>query len=832
MLQELLVHFEIFFGRTSPQDFFENIEKPFDSFFTKDNYITYGLPYFSHLSRNELDLYFQHYQQHTQNVFQIISNTANCFLTMTQGEPQCLHQKILPFRKISHRVGQDLLICGYLSGNDQCFREREYFGWKSPVDVDDVLFRSFCQKGLAENHYHLYGSSKLVELLWNLYLQYPSQMNQEEKVYSYFLHPQNSKTGKRLTFEELVLYGAWIRCALFEELQQKKPAKISNFLKEIKEFSAVYQVEEKTEQLRKNYGGVMNFPFSQDNQFPSEDYCLTPLLLRENQNPRFFLTGERWFLYQCLRYLQKTKTEAFSKLFYFYLLLKQEFRAEIVQSNNVVGFDNFALYQKRKDKPWAGSDVYLGLSSLLSVGNTLDSYVDSLELRISPPTSQKKWDDTLNVFKKQMKTEGKSVFFTVHFNKRGDVAYAQNKPRNYTIRENSWKQAEELLLCLERSSFARKSIYGIDSSSNEIGCRPEVFATIFRLLQNYHLYPSITGKRDSPLIPYVPPPQLSATYHVGEDFLDLVDGLRCIDEAMGFLQLKQGSRLGHCLALGLDPITYYQQKQGVIHLPAMELLDNLGWMLKRCPQLDIVIPPLLLSQIQQKATLLLHEIYPHIHGDLFDYVESLGLRGDEPSLYHSDSLEKVTFALSHCQHHLNPLEQFKINPHYLEEDLKIRRKNQRIVSYIHSYHYKEETRTQGAMIQRYEITREYEYLVREIQTKLQLKIADLGYVIECNPSSNQLISTFIHYQNHPIFKFHPLHPEDGIQNIVTVNTDDQGVFDTSLSQEYAILMGTLREMKNNEGRRLYSDDEIFQYLEKIRQAGFLFSFAPKEEKSF
>lgn len=41
------------------------------------------------------------------------------------------------------------------------------------------------------------------------------------------------------------------------------------------------------------------------------------------------------------------------------------------------------------------------------------------------------------------------------------------------------------------------------------------------------------------------------TYHTGEDFLDIVDGLRAIDEAMLFLQMEKGERLGHAMALGV-----------------------------------------------------------------------------------------------------------------------------------------------------------------------------------------------------------------------------------------------------------------------------------------
>ena len=89
-------------------------------------------------------------------------------------------------------------------------------------------------------------------------------------------------------------------------------------------------------------------------------------------------------------------------------------------------------------------------------------------------------------------------------------------------------------------------IKGIDAASPEIWCRPEVFAQAFRFLKNHWV--------ESGRFPFAETEcsTLLATYHVGEDFLDILDGLRAIDEAILFLNLRCGDRLGHALALGVD----------------------------------------------------------------------------------------------------------------------------------------------------------------------------------------------------------------------------------------------------------------------------------------
>lgn len=49
--------------------------------------------------------------------------------------------------------------------------------------------------------------------------------------------------------------------------------------------------------------------------------------------------------------------------------------------------------------------------------------------------------------------------------------------------------------------------------------------------------------------------KLKMTYHAGEDFLDLTDGLRAIDEVIRFVDFTEAAELD-MLALGLNPYKY------------------------------------------------------------------------------------------------------------------------------------------------------------------------------------------------------------------------------------------------------------------------------------
>ena len=104
---------------------------------------------------------------------------------------------------------------------------------------------------------------------------------------------------------------------------------------------------------------------------------------------------------------------------------------------------------------------------------------------------------------------------------------------------------------------------------------------------------------------------------------------------------------------------------------------------------------------------------------------------------------------------------------------------------------------------------------------MQEQLANRGILIECNPSSNVLIGTFRAYDKHPIFRFNNEYlGEPARQQLcVSVNTDDLGVFDTSLEFEYALLYQTLREMTDDDGKPRYKDAEIRHYLENLRAMG-------------
>jgi len=66
------------------------------------------------------------------------------------------------------------------------------------------------------------------------------------------------------------------------------------------------------------------------------------------------------------------------------------------------------------------------------------------------------------------------------------------------------------------------------------------------------------------------------------------------------------------------------------------------------------------------------------------------------------------------------------------------------------------------------------------------------------------------------------------QLFVSINTDDQGVFDTCLENEFALMAIALEKAKDENGKPLYNQAMIYDWLDRVRQMGIEMSFNKRE----
>ena len=95
-------------------------------------------------------------------------------------------------------------------------------------------------------------------------------------------------------------------------------------------------------------------------------------------------------------------------------------------------------------------------------------------------------------------------------------------------------------------------------------------------------------------------------------------------------------------------------------------------------------------------------------------------------------------------------------------------------------------------------------------------IAEKDIAIECNPTSNIMIGPFSKYEEHPIFRFYQIEEKNKKHKLsVSINTDDKGVFATSLTNEYSLIAMALTKQRTYDGKRKWDDESIVDYLHKI-----------------
>lgn len=551
------------------------------------------------------------------------------------------------------------------------------------------------------------------------------------------------------------------------------------------------------------------------------------------------LYGERWFLYRMFRKLYEGDRGAAERgnLFYAYLVMKERIRAEMIQVNDKVGFENFLRYQNRKEEfidDTALSKIY---SKHAVVSSFNGQALRMLEARITPRNTAK--ENKMYIDKLDREILGrtgssdqkffdgkyldkKDFFYVFHFVKEPDPNLDKNlnvfECRHYKLRKKVRRQAMGIYYFRERYAETAARLYGIDACSPEIGCRPEVFAQAFRYLKGEQNF-------SGGVCPEIERPRLRSTYHAGEDFLDIVDGMRAIDEAIYFLNMTHGDRLGHALALGISPREWYHFKTHRVLCPKQDVLDNIVWIHQKIRKYDIHDTEAILMKLQRTFVHLYQEIYrsgpnadrPECDIDL--YYDAWKLRGDNPELYYEAGEDEGELQI------LCGWDVYARNIKYPELD-KIRRER-RCRELYHWYHYDDVVKRQGNVVMELKVEQDIVRVVEKIQYHLQREILERGLAIEANPSSNYLIGTFRSYDRHPIVGWYNKGLTSDREELekcpqldVTINTDDQAVFGTSLENEFALMAVALEKAVDEEGNLKYKKDMIYDWLNHIREKGF------------
>lgn len=772
------------------------------------------------------------------SVFNSVMNLTEKLLIYDGSEIRCKFDELLRWREISFYLGQDLLTCAFIASEDLKYGEtnRCFFAWLPIIRSDDNRLHNILDKGMAENHFHLAGSTKVFELNWICLMNLiEGRIHDFKKIKSGMQRYQMDRLDLSVKNEDLYSIcqkGALIRCYLFAVLKDNSYLKeqLKKMLRDLENGADINSYTAKLQDLinlcKNRYGARVKYE-------GILDYALEKDMIDLNDSECRLLAGERRFLYECYKAAKDRRFDTNQKnYFYQYLIIRTYFRGEMIQINRKNGFTNFAKYQDRKELFITGETAYQHELVRLALNEPLRKQnIQKLEARICP---KKKASDLYKnlrigdqiVSELENKEAKDKLVYVLHFPKIKDQKFCEGVPRNYNARKKAEKQMRSVVAFLEKGTSMNKYIRGIDTCASELDCRPEVYAQIYRYMADVVFETNLENKMEHREVNK----KLRMTYHVGEDFFDIVDGLRAIDEVLLFCGLKRNSRLGHALALGIDPYKYYEYKKYKLVLSKQVLMDDLAWILVKAKETGCNIESQLKTELEQRF----YYLYQNVYGDAFsdkmdvtyrDYYQSWKLRGDNPELYR---LGKKEFrdCVEHQQRALIRFGRYAFNSG-LKTQGEIIRSKEKLRKLYYVYHYNKSVREKGQEQEEFKVDQRYAELVYQVQNKMIAQLTRDSIAIETNPSSNYLIGTIQKYDEHPILRFNSRKlrtPEKNMSLSVSINTDDQGVFDTLLENEYALMTLALKKSKDKDNQPLYDIEDIYEWVDYVREMGLEQSF--------
>lgn len=645
-------------------------------------------------------------------------------------------EHLLHWKDLSLYIGEDLLLCvahadATVNNGVKWKTDAETYCWSNPVKHDHAELNALLNNGLDDVHSHLNGSVDGAELAWIFLMNHPYRLDN-------ILGDAKESAVSR----DWVAVAIMIRAMLYDWLCEGRIKK--DEMTRLKQ--AVDGRPINTDDLQDYAGKHREDNLLERAGEPGWDYAeaggldseLRKSSLAYHRGERRFMT---WMLVAAL-----SKSSSFKDalpLFYLYLLIKIRFRRDYVQTNPLIGLQNFNHYYHALDKykeDWQGRLDTKGKLKYALNTSIREGHTDTVEVRLSP--------DSFDLIKNTKWLEGKknvNFVLTLFKSCRDDDKAATTKYSG--LQSELIRKLREILDLVKTGSLLK--IVGIDVVGSDLQCRPYVIAPFLR-------YAAEKGI-------------IHITYHAAEDFCDIIDGLRSLDELTSFAEYKDSYRIGHASVLGVNVEKYYQKRKRNVVCSRQTLLDNYIW-LSRVDRImnNVAIAPEMRRELESKAEEQFKVIYPGLSFSANDYWDSMQLRSDMTDAFVEELCGSGVFRSLRCNH-----------PRCEEA-----RNNEKAKAYWYEY-LKRNEKGDEIVLTRHK--KEVINIINEVREALMKEFAGKKYKVESNPTSNLMIGPFDMYKELPTLKFYDHHVN------VSVNTDAKGVFSTSLYMEYSLLALVLQK---------------------------------------
>ena len=520
---------------------------------------------------------------------------------------------------------------------------------------------------------------------------------------------------------------------------------------------------------------------------------------------------EAHFLLLALNNLASHTDEAFAEALHAYLLIQgSTFIPLCVQQCEQVGFDQFHKLTMNEARDYIEQEYRQRFHQAAYAEGLSDLWF--LEGRFAPKKCEKEVAALLHRIElgyEQYRDEISEVApepvagtapaglcrartFTLrlvaHFIKQHEPVHKGERCCRFDELRRLLDRQARVLVALRANPHFAELVRGVDAAANELHTPPEVFAPVFR-----------HARRNG--IP-------RATFHVGEDFHHLLSGIRAVWEAVHFLDLGEGDRIGHGIAVGIAPRRWLAAMPRSIVLPAGEWLDNLtfGYFVLT----EMGASSRSMARIRRKVRDLAEWIYGPpdrlrrlTNDQLMDeLIAAWRLRGLDPITLLDRWLDEKS-----CVEDTAAEER--------EAIVAARLRQPEACALYERYH-------SADVAQRSMETVEVESAfipgatLRAIQDHILRLLVRRGIAIETLPTSNVRISYYESYRDHHICRWLTARPGQP-RPTVCVGSDDPGIFATNMRNEFLHIYFALRHA----GR---SGEDALDALRELNQNARRYAF--------
>ncbi len=728
------------------------------------------------------------------NIFHAVLALSEALLSFQGSAPKVMHRQLLRWNELTSFLDSELFVCSLLAAYKLHMPAAHVpdFRWPHVLNSDHPELNGLYRKaGLVEGHSHLKASSDVFEISWLCLMNHARKRRRE------FEEVERAHGGQAAHLYRLYLEAARCRLRLYNacvvgNLEDAQQMFLPSGLPA--ELDTGCDLDTELQRLRcwNGCGSVYDY---------ASPY---PCILSEAESdPTDVFAGERNLLYRSLRRIFVDGNADITRWLYRYILCKNKIRRAMIQINSNLGFANFARFERIKEI-FIDAPRYKAYSDLLKSQPirtaNIHHYVQRMETRITPKFPVRRLADDLRNTRRLIEeglNEGCEYSLICHFIKEkesGTLHTIGNRTeceRNHKLRMKVKRQA----IAIRHVSPSDACISGIDAAASELACRPEVFAQAFRYLRNLGL---------------------RFTFHAGEDYYDLVDGLRTIDEAISFTGMHSGDRIGHGTALGIDPVAFYKNSHNSIAMPKHVLLDNIAWMISRALELGVPCEANMHHNLTTRFKELYRNIYRDSAPDIYLYFQAMCLRGDDPAWY-----ERTEPRVHSLIEMTDSWARYALNDS-AERNLLAHRENKMVYDLYYRYHYDAEARKTGDEITEFKADDKYAVFVSQLQLAMTRLLAKERIAVEMCPTSNLRISRLGRYDLHPVIAF--TEPDAELRPAVTINTDDLGIFCTSLDHEFNLMAAAMYKQPTPDGQPQYSSEEILERMSRLIQNGWNYAF--------